>query len=100
MKINREKLYELYMKEVENLAEVCDWVTYVGPQEIVHMIARVIEKNPDVIEHAPIKFVRVDNLYCHQTGKTSHMTEENKCSACGLGWYDVSYSENHGAKIL
>lgn len=38
------------MQEVENLCEECDWVTHVGPEEIVHMIAKVIENNPDIIE--------------------------------------------------
>ena len=39
------------MGEVEHIAEVCDWVTHFGPEEIVTMIATIIEKNPHLIDY-------------------------------------------------
>ena len=47
MKINREKLYELYMAEVEQISEACDWKTEFGPSEIVDLIASILEKNAE-----------------------------------------------------
>lgn len=49
VKINREELYKLYAREVEEICEVCDWVTHIGPAEIVNIISGILEKNPDLI---------------------------------------------------
>lgn len=49
MEINKEKLYELYMKWVNQVSEDCDWKTHFGPEEIVHAIANILENNPDLI---------------------------------------------------
>jgi hypothetical protein len=50
IKIDQEKLYKLYMEEVDYVSDICDWVTHFGPKEIVQMIALVIERNPDIIK--------------------------------------------------
>jgi len=50
MKLNRKKLYDLYMQEVNDICEVCDWKTNFGPEEIVDIICNIIEKN-DVKEN-------------------------------------------------
>ena len=50
MTIDREKLFELYMEKVNRIAEECDWVTNFGPEEIVHMIATILENNPQLIK--------------------------------------------------
>jgi hypothetical protein len=50
MKINREELYKLYMKEVQEICDECDWVTHIGPAEIVNIISGLLEKNPDLID--------------------------------------------------
>ncbi len=50
MIINREKLFELYMEKVNRIAEDCDWVTNFGPEEIVHMIADILETNPQLVD--------------------------------------------------
>ena len=50
MKINKEKLFELYMNKVDKICEECDWKTEFGPKEIVYIIATIIEKNPEIIE--------------------------------------------------
>jgi hypothetical protein len=60
------------MAEVEEICEVCDWKTQFGPEEIVNLIARIIEKNPDLI-----------------TNKSADL--EDVCPNCGnktlLGYY-------------
>lgn len=48
-KIDRKKLFELYMTEVDNICEVCDWKTHFGPEEIVGIISNILEKNPNLI---------------------------------------------------
>jgi hypothetical protein len=50
IKINKEKLYNLYMERVDMICEECDWVTEFGPKEIVNLISNIIEDNPDLIE--------------------------------------------------
>lgn len=49
MEINRDELYKLYMEKVNQIAEDCDWVTSFGPEEIVNMIANILENNPQLI---------------------------------------------------
>ena len=49
MKINREALLKLYMIEVGHISEHCDWKTQFGPEEIVNMIASIIEKHPTLL---------------------------------------------------
>jgi hypothetical protein len=49
MKVNKEKLYELYMNWVDEVTDNCDWKTSFGPGEIVHAIGVIIENNPDLI---------------------------------------------------
>lgn len=49
MQINRKLLYELYIKEVDEICEVCDWKTCFEPEEIVDIIATILEKNKDYL---------------------------------------------------
>ena len=49
MEINKEELFKLYMEKVNQIAEDCDWVTSFGPEEIVDMIANILENNPQLI---------------------------------------------------
>jgi len=49
MRVNKEKLYELYMNWVDEVTDNCDWKTSFGPEEIVHAIGVIIENNPDLI---------------------------------------------------
>lgn len=51
MKINKEKLYELYMKEVEAICEVCDWKTSFSAGECVNIVAYLLEEHPTLIDH-------------------------------------------------
>ena len=50
MKINREKLYELYMQKVNEIAEKCEHVTHFTPKQCVEMVVNVLENNPSLIE--------------------------------------------------
>ena len=50
MKINRELLYKRYMDKVAEIAEECDWVTDITPQDIVTIIATLLEQNKDLYE--------------------------------------------------
>lgn len=64
MKINREKLFELYMAEVNEIAEKCDWKSTFGPEEIVGMISTIIENHPEVYETLQKKTAN-PNRGCH-----------------------------------
>lgn len=50
LEINREELFKLYMRRVDFITEECDWVTSFGPEEIVDMIADILETNPQLIK--------------------------------------------------
>ena len=49
MKINKEKLYELYMQAVDEILDECDWKTHFTAQECVYLVLRVLEQNPELI---------------------------------------------------
>jgi hypothetical protein len=49
MKIDRQKLYNLYMEKVELISETCDWVSTFTPKDIVDIISQIIEQNEDLI---------------------------------------------------
>jgi len=51
MKINRKKLYKLYMQWVNQVSEDIDWKTSFSPEEIVNAIANIIERNPKLIKN-------------------------------------------------
>ena len=53
MKINRTKLYLLYMDRVAEISEACDWKSVFGPEEIVNLVADIIEYNPDLLGPEP-----------------------------------------------
>ena len=55
MEINKEELYKLYMEWVNEVSEECDWKTSFGPKEIVNAIAKIIEKNPNLVGLTNIK---------------------------------------------
>jgi hypothetical protein len=55
--INRELLFQLYMKEVDEITEVCDWKTNFGPEEIIDIISNIIEENFDNVMNEKTKYV-------------------------------------------
>lgn len=50
MKVDKERLYKLYMEWVDEVTDNCDWKTSFGPEEIVHAIGAIIENNSDLID--------------------------------------------------
>jgi hypothetical protein len=51
LKINKEELLSLYLKQVDHICEECDWKTSFGPKEIISIIANILETNKDLIEY-------------------------------------------------
>jgi len=51
MKINKEKLYELYLQAMDEILEECDWKTHFSAQECVYLVSRVLEQNPELIKN-------------------------------------------------
>jgi hypothetical protein len=49
MKIDKEKLFELYMQWVNQVLDECDWKTSFEPKEIVYAIATILENNPKLV---------------------------------------------------
>ncbi len=49
LKVNRHKLFKLYMKEVDKIAEECDWVTHFTPEMIVGIISDIINNHPEIL---------------------------------------------------
>ena len=39
----RQEIYELYMKEVDEICEECDWVTHFEPKDIISILLRIVE---------------------------------------------------------
>lgn len=48
VKIDRERVYDMYMDWVNKVSEECDWKSSFGPEEIVNQICGIIEANPQV----------------------------------------------------
>lgn len=38
------------MKDADDIFEECDWVTHLGPKDIVNMICNILEKDTNLIE--------------------------------------------------
>ena len=51
MKINKEELFDLYMKWVDQVSENIDWKTHFTPDEIVNAIATILENNPKLMKN-------------------------------------------------
>lgn len=50
LKIDRKKLHELYMKEVSDICDRCEWVSTVTPEMCVGIVSDVLEKHPELIK--------------------------------------------------
>ena len=51
MQINREEVYEEYMRRVDQIAEDCDWVTHIGPHTLVNLVISIIEEKYNKEQH-------------------------------------------------
>jgi len=51
MKIDRKKLYELYMKKVSDFCEdeENDWCSIVTPELVINLVSDTLEENHEVI---------------------------------------------------
>ena len=49
IKVNREKLYKLYIKEVNRICDLFEDKSHFTPKELIGIVAEVLEKNPEVI---------------------------------------------------
>jgi hypothetical protein len=50
IKINRKKLFSLYMREVERISDLYEDKSYFTPEELIGIVADVLEKTPEIIE--------------------------------------------------
>lgn len=50
MKINREKLINLYLQEIDRIIDHCESKTFFTAEECVNIVANIIEKNPELVE--------------------------------------------------
>lgn len=55
IKINKSKLYSLYMNEIHIISEILEDKSYFSPEEIVGIICEVLEKNPELIQEKSLK---------------------------------------------
>jgi hypothetical protein len=53
IKINRKKLFKLYMKSVSKLCEACDWISTVTPEMVIGLVSDVIEENTELLYFKP-----------------------------------------------
>jgi hypothetical protein len=49
IKINRKKLYDLYIKEVERISDLCEDKSRFSAEDLVGIISQVLEENIDII---------------------------------------------------
>jgi hypothetical protein len=49
IKINRERLFELYMDEVHRISEENEDKSHFTPEELIGIVSNVLETNPKLI---------------------------------------------------
>ncbi len=47
------------MQKVDEIAEECDWVTSMGPRDIVNLISSILEDTPVLIENNQVGSVQL-----------------------------------------
>ena len=55
LKINKQELYKLYMQEVNNIADECDWVTHFTSEECVNIVSNILEKNTHLVTYSEVE---------------------------------------------
>ena len=55
IKINTEKLFKLYMKEVNRIADIFEDKSQFTPEELIGIVAQVLEENPTLITEKAYK---------------------------------------------
>ena len=51
------------MNKVSEISETCDWKSEFGPEEIVNLIAEIIENNNELIKSEPKDYQPKTNYY-------------------------------------
>jgi len=49
IKINRKNLYSLYMEKVNRICDLFEDKSHFTPQELIGIVAEVLESNPEII---------------------------------------------------
>ncbi len=49
LKIDKKKTLDLYMQEINEMAELMDWVDSFTPGDTVRRICSILDRNPDLI---------------------------------------------------
>ena len=49
IKIDREKLFKLYMKRANKITNDCDWITHITPEMLVGIVSDVIEEHHELL---------------------------------------------------
>lgn len=50
MKINKQKLLQLYLIEIDRIGQECDWKISFSAEECVNLVVKILENNKDLIE--------------------------------------------------
>jgi hypothetical protein len=90
LKINREELLSLYLKQVDDICEECDWKTSFGPKEIVTIIVKLLEDNANLIEH------EISNTDIEHIIQSVHQKIDEAYSAGYEAGLDAAYISNQG----
>ena len=94
MKINKSKLFELYMNKVSEISETCDWKSEFGPEEIVNLIAEILENNPYLVV-----FPDVTEPW-KETERDDEVKGLKSCEQCGENAWDGYIFHSCGLKEI
>lgn len=50
IKIDKEKLYSLYMKEINRICDLFEDKSQFSPKELIGIVSDVLEQNPELIK--------------------------------------------------
>lgn len=49
LRIDKQKTLELYMQEINEMAELMDWVDALSPGDVVRRVCSILERYPELI---------------------------------------------------
>jgi len=55
LKINRKKLFSLYMREINRISDLLEDKSHFTPEELIGIVADVLEKSPEIIEEKKLR---------------------------------------------
>ncbi len=92
MKINRKKVYALYMAWVKKVSESCEWKSTFGPEEIVDKICSIIENKNVTEKEQDIKLLSKKEIIA--------LAKKQKYAVYHKPTKTWVYFKNHGTKTL